>query len=430
MGKKVGIYENVEYRGSWWVPGEEDKKVYGVLIISKRKQIKLEVIGDAPIESSLLNSESTDFPIVLGDCYDDKVTLVSCLDQSIGMRFDVFAGIQKKKVSMVFEFALFGEHFYSPADLCFQSMYVEFSNLNHWMDQAPFSLHYFGKLEYKEHEIDNINLQIQQFNMNIKSGISYEDITNRHDTVGLRYTFQVLFETKVPQTLGWFLKRINKFKHFLSIYTDSLDYVLSMQGFYGDKSKFVSICTIPLPDYHKTDREFNAFKMPIKIMYENISDILNNWYQFEHEEILYTYIGNIPNDRKTIQEKFLGYARVIESLHRFQNPGSGKNTYFSTRIKDTLGALPHYFAEKATLGKQIQDFAKMITAERNYYTHFGDRPNNLISDYAMIGLNHSLKLICFWIISRKIGISEAQLTEQLNNDHTWLKILNYYQKRF
>ncbi|AWP25281.1 MULTISPECIES: HEPN domain-containing protein [Paenibacillus] len=468
MAKKVKIYDSVEYRGNWWLPGEEDKKVHGVLVCSIEKQIRLEVSGELPSNSSLMNSDHpSEIPIVLGDCYDGFVTLLCCLGSSPGMQVDNNQGTSRMRVTMVFENVIFGEHYESVDDIFFPQFIAEFSNLKYWMDQPPVTVDIFEKLTIEEHSIRELDVRIEKLSLRIKSGLFYQDVSDQYEYVGIRYTYYLSFEPDEPQPLAWYLNVVDKFRHFLSIYTDSLNYVLALEGINEDRA--ISICSIPSPDYKEvTIRRWEDFIISIYNMSENISDILNNWYALEQEDIIYTYIGNIPSDRKTIQEKFLGYARIIESLHRLQDNGV-KTTFidpddylriiekvmssfkeevptdlwnklrdnlkfanefgFQRRIKEVLKELPDEIKESVSYGIKPSKYADIVRNNRDYYTHFHSKPNNILNDYQMLAMNFSLKVICMWMISRKIGISEEDLSHALLHRGRWLSILDSYKDK-
>ncbi|MEF2247949.1 HEPN domain-containing protein [Paenibacillus sp. IITD108] len=471
MAKEVKIYDAIEYIGEWWVVGEEDKKVYGVLKCSKEKQIRLEITGDLLSDSTLMKSNAdVKFPIVLGDGYNGVITLLFCNGSWSGVRHDLSSGSAKKIVTMVFEFVIFGEHYESIEDIKFPEFIVEFSNLKYWMDRAPVTVKVFEKLALEEHSVYDFNVRIEQYGLKIKSAYSINDVSEEYETAGIRYTYYLLFEPDEPQSLEWYLNVVNKFKQFLTIYTDSLTYILFLQGINHERSKYISICNVPFPDYKKETRSrWNDFIISINNMSDNITEILNKWYALDHEDILYTYIGNIPSDRKTIQERFLGYARVIESLHRLQESGvkttfidpieynkiitkimnsfkedmnndlwnkvneslKHANEYgFQRRIKDVLKALPQDIEKRVCYGMKPSKYADVVRINRDYYTHFFAKPDNLLNDYEMIAMNFSLKLICFWMISRKIGISDENLIGAMLHRGRWLDTLDFYSGRF
>lgn len=416
------------------------------------------------------SNSDAEFPIVLGDCYDGVVTLIFCEGSWAGIRQDFSAGSAKKKVTMVFKFAIFGENYESIEDIYFPKFIAEFSNLKYWMDHAPVSVEVFEKVALKEHSVHDLNVRIEQYRLKIMSGYSLNDVSEEYETAGISYTYYLTFEPDEPQSLEWYLNVVNKFNQFLSIYTDSLTYVLSLQGINHEWTKLISICNIPLPDYKKvTKNRVNDFIMSIYNMSDEITEILNKWYALDHEDILYTYIGNIPNDRKTIQEKFLGYSRVIESLHRLQDNGV-KTTFidpfdyakiiervmnsfkedmgidlwnkvndnlkhanehgFQRKIKDVLKALPKDIEKRVCYGMKPPKYADIVRINRDYYTHFFAKPDNLLNDYEMIAMNFSLKFICLWMISLKIGISQEKLSHVMLHRGRWLDILDWYRDRF
>lgn len=99
----------------------------------------------------------------------------------------------------------------------------------------------------------------------------------------------LLFEPDEPQSLDWYLRVADKFKQFLSIYTDSLTYILSLEGVSHDRT--ISICTIPMPDYKEVPKgRWDDFVLSIYNMSDDVAEILNRWYALEQEDInIYLY---------------------------------------------------------------------------------------------------------------------------------------------
>lgn len=103
---------------------------------------------------------------------------------------------------------------------------------------------------------------------------------------------------------------------------------------------------------------------------------------------------------------------------------------FQRRIKDVLKALPEDIVKGVCYGMKPSTYADVVRINRDYYTHFFAKPEKLLNDYEMMAMNFSLKVICMWMISRKIGISEEKLNHALLHRGRWLQTLDFYKGRF
>lgn len=474
MAGEIRIYDEIEYKGEWWVVGEEDKRVFGVLTCSKKNQIKLVVIGNDQNQSSLLRHDHKDepnFEIVLGDCHEGIVTLLFCDATRSEMRGSISEGSNKVKTTMLFEYAIFKKHYNSTNEIYFPAIIAEFSNLKYWLDSDLARVEMFDKLTFEENKMFDLSVRIERYKLKISSGYGMRDESEEYESAGIRYSCHLHFEPDKPQSLVWFFKVINKFKDFLSIYTDSNTHILSIQGVYynGRHSERISICDVPSPDYKKVSLpRWGHLILSVYNISDNISQVLNNWYELEHQDILYTYIDNIPDEKRTINEKFLGYARIIESLHRLQD-GNVKTTYvepkeykkivdkmmnavsedidgdlrkkliehlkhaneygFQRRIKEVLKLLPDSIRDKITIGLKPSHYADVIRKNRDYYTHLHSNPQSIFNDFEMMAVNFSLKIISVFLISEKIGINHEQLLEVLETRTRWVNNLDWLKNK-
>lgn len=471
MTRKFKIFDTIEYSGLWWIIGEEDKRISGVLKRSVEDQIRLEISGDFDDESSLITGLAKgELPIVLGDCYNGIVTLVNCVATWSGTRF-AFEENSKKKVTMIFEHIIVGKHYKSVSDIKFSSIDAEFSTLKYWMDLSPFKIDILGEVTLiKEENNLALNVYINEYKMRLTTGYGVEEVSDNYESEGVKYTYYLNIEPDEKQSLEWYLKVVGKFNQFLSVYTDSITVTLSLSGTpdhkRGDNKSF-PICEIPYQGYSDGEKRgrFEAFTVSIYNMRDNIEEILNKWFSLNHDEILYTYIGNIPHDNRTIQEKFLGYAKIIESLHRFQDNGvqttfidplryeeiikkvlvtleneidvdnnlrnkiSDTLKYanehgFQRRIKEVLKSVPENLSKAICFGMKPAKYADSVRINRDYYTHFHEKSSSgILSDYEMIAMNFSLKVLSLWMISRKIGINTNVLEHAFMHRGHWINVL-------
>lgn len=80
----------------------------------------------------------------------------------------------------------------------------------------------------------------------------------------------------------------------------------------------IRVYTPPLNNYEniKLDR-FGDFRIDFPLIKNSIDEVLNNWYDLKIESSMLLYLRNVTHSKNMLlEDRFLGYAKALESAHR------------------------------------------------------------------------------------------------------------------
>jgi hypothetical protein len=123
--------ESFERNGLWWLPEDETKKVAGTLTFTAEDGLRFRTIGGFDEEPFSMSQE--DRPVILGISEDRQlVTLVQCLFTSSNFGVPGYQSLHMKP-----QWAYIGLLRDDPVELVFDSMLIEYANLQAWAGLAP-----------------------------------------------------------------------------------------------------------------------------------------------------------------------------------------------------------------------------------------------------------------------------------------------------
>ncbi|MEH6945065.1 hypothetical protein [Bacillus sp. JJ722] len=196
MVKQLGIYDEFEYAGHWWLPGNEENKISGTLIFNK-DGITLELIGSMNGLSSwdeisnLLKNKRPHYSIILGECKKGPVTLINGIQQNT-------QGGHITTSVLRFNRMIIGTHSNNIEELQINNMQLEFTNLDLWLDYQLFkSSDEDGiKLNY----VETFKEYVKSIDATIESTYS---IISRYENYkpSLDYTTGIIITTENKRTL-------------------------------------------------------------------------------------------------------------------------------------------------------------------------------------------------------------------------------------
>ena len=468
MLNKPSIYDEFTYKGSWWLPGFEDRKVSGILKYSNTG-IVLELFGSFNGINFVDRAQEKDtYQIVLGDCYEGKVTLIDCIVTNQQAKHFLEEDRQQCLTSILIQTVIMGMHSVSKETIKFSKLQVHFSNLEVWLRYSPFKST-SEPIGIVLKDIETFEAYLEEMELKISSTYTIGNRSEMYEHEGLEYKPFIVFESTTPQNLKWFNEVIWKFRNFLCVLTDSNIFVESIASPRVGLSIEVNIYPYPLPNYRDIKlQRFNSFMVGIQEIQVNIETILKKWYTTNINSSILMFVNTISRDNLLLEDKFLSYSKAIESAHRENTSVPSKfiddfkykelvdkmllavkddidsdlknklqstlkyaNEFgFQRRIKEVLKNIPEELQPFILLGLSISKFADRIRINRDYYTHFGDYSDFLFEPRQLIYTNKSLKLIVLWMIFDEIGISNEVLIRALEEDYFWLSTLKKGKELF
>jgi hypothetical protein len=322
-----------EMKGIWWLPGEEDIQVKGVLRFSPSEGGTLELLGTFRFETKVhYNTFLINKDIILGLVNGHEITCYKCLN--FNYTGSETLSTATYRVSYIFE----GYHFLREEDICFDSISVNYSHFEDWLlgligyyegnfnqdssGKITLSLNYvLEKNEIKLYECSKFTLSLISY-INIKEKkekknsiileqnkflkIVSEDAIHFNDWInGTLFDLRNLLSLSLDiPVFPVSISGTNKNKKITHYYTKK-EHLPEIKIFYGTSSSFKKV------NSSNTLFTYNDFK-------EKTNLYFSNWFRISTDlkPMINLYLGNLYNNEMFLEFKFLSLAQAIEFYHR------------------------------------------------------------------------------------------------------------------
>lgn len=427
--------ETQTYKGYWWLLDNPEKKVSGILTVSRSKGIELKTIG------SLINTRdmwsekqgSVSRDLLLGLASNNAsvfaITLVKthCIEQDSPQSTNDWA-LDLSTATHSAEVALVGKrHFSDIDDITFSSVSSEFSLLNEWLCASGLS----RKDEYDAGEYIGSTISYQRptplefdvkaIEAKIKIAYGHQSSTRYGDWF-FKYQSSLRLSPDLPQTLEWFSKQLESLRKFLILMTG---FPLTTKGMIGETDDVViSESSQETKEtfniYFNSSRSFKdtSEKHPLTLLTNTsklegqLSTILNSWFQkaeiLEPAVILCT--ANMAIDLVYSEFYLLNYAQALESLHRRRFGGKYKQNNRITMLLDEVwdDCLEHFIKDKKT-------FIRELDGTRNYVVHFDPNEHaKVVYGTGLFYLGEQVKVLLLTQILLQLCVSKETAYKAIN----------------
>ncbi|CAM4449672.1 HEPN domain-containing protein [Paenibacillus tarimensis] len=468
MAKKLSMYDSFEYRGFWWKPNNPDKRVAGILTYSM-EGINLELFDTLSSVHNTYGMDAQKYDFVLGECDGNKtITLYDGFETKLKM-----SGIVTSKLT--FNKMLIGSHYESVEEMNFHSVSVNYSHIEEWMRYNPFEEIY----EFDEGQ------KLKRFGTTYRFPPIFEAyVESLEATIKANYHFNTdgeMFKTKIFQHIGslqiipnenkgleWFLENIHELQDLLSLLSNRAIYPKRIE-FKGDiinsekniREK-IELYLLPMEEYKEKKIHPAELFIDYKKIEGKIQTVINNWFKKEINSPKKIYLRNIYDAGADWETKFLNYAKAIESYHRETSGDAGKflsdadyepikgimlesipaNTEagFRSKLASTLAYAHHHGFERRvrdTLrdldedvrgiifesNQKMKAFAGDVTKSRDYYTHFGDKPEYLLKDWGLYFANIRLHTVLFYELCIYLDVDRDIVCQAIKDDFNLIQKL-------
>ena len=460
--------EPIEARGFFWLPGEPDNEVPGLLRISDSGEIELEALGlfrdfRAVMEDRCMEVETPqeyDRPSltrIVGIIEKGRsVTLDGCKP-----RHEQFGSGPSKSLIHA-DLAFIGRQYEAAEELKFSKLEFSADGLDEWLGVSGFDA------QLRRSESQNI----ESFRIHYKCPDNVSLMLP--DQIGLTFTFKYQFvwgappvtEAKVsqkayislsltgPQPIEYLFSLMSKICKFLSFAVDQTVSIDSISGYLGQEIENAEGCQLPVEIYGRIG-DHSEEKPQIQLhrmlfSYENIDDhlerVLAKWlgsYK-RFEPALNLYFASKTRTVGYAEVRFLMLAQGIEVLHRRVSKDKCiPEKQFRRRIEDILGDVKGREnrewlkkklgnANQLTLRERIagmcepfsdllggeescKAFAAKVANTRNYLTHYGSRlENKAASEAELWNLRRKLEGLWQLHLLKLIGVHAESIRSIVN----------------
>lgn len=354
-----------------------------------------------------------------------------------------------------------GKHINSLDNFLLTNLTITLTNLESWLKYHPFEVDYTEETQIcKVIKEPLVEVFVKEINATIKS--NYQIISNYeiYKGVAYKYTPELKIVSKEPKSLKWFEKIANSLKNLLSILMNNAVFIESISFKEQENHRPIQVYTYPFKNYRKEKiNGSQGLNFDLPKINGDIEKILNNWFESKIETSHQNYIKNIFDSNTLILEDiFLNYAKAIESFHRDLSSESGKfvedveykkivekmicsikgeadtnlisklqgtlkyaNEYgFQRRIKEVLRMLPDDVKKLVLAGQSIKDMADQIRNNRDYYTHFGEKPIDYYSLEQLQFINARLKVVVIYSFLNDLGIPKDLIIKGIMEEYSYL----------
>ena len=283
----------------------------------------------------------------------------------------------------------------------------------------------FFSLILKKSLISEIEVKSASIEKNNKIKIFTPKIAKALNNKNIHSMFKTLFKFEDitnPNVLfkNWFDK-YDVLKPFYDLYfstilsdnyaeTDLISYTQALESYYRNNKRFKT-------EYH-TEKDFTTLEHDLKSSVENCFE---NFSFFKIDEeykdklldiIQYTnQYSLISMLRRLLKE--LNFTKINEILENYSQEKILLEKFFSTFNFHKMNKIL-YSSENKRRKKKINNFAKIITDTRNYYTHYGGTRQK---SSELLYLNKELKCIIEICFMKELGISNEQIEKITENIH-------------
>jgi len=323
------LFEDFEYKGSWWLPENPDYVLHGTLKFKHNNEIILELEGlfdygpnySFPRPEIILGTSNNGESITLFKTYEIHW---SGFRPSAPEKND-FPGYSCFKCI----YMLVNTHFNKPDDIKFLSLHSNFTYLDKWLYPKKLFKHKINTnkntVEFSYPEKYEIKLNALNSTLSIVSKLSYGG--DWHTNVQLCYKSFFKINPQEPKDLNWFEKFISDFANYLTLIIGYPIYptILLAEGMnaqeHSELIKLYYIIPYPLVLSDISSREFEiTFSELIDRRYTNdrFYESINEWFNQLRDlkpicELFYiTSLQHLMYPRTY----FLSLIQAIEAFHR------------------------------------------------------------------------------------------------------------------
>lgn len=423
--------ESRTYKGIWYLPGQPEKSVVGILYYNKNEKIKLELIGNILEEENPLSifwSEENKRPeMIFGESSDGKnITLLNCYSGKSSYNFSSSFPL----TSFLCQYVIIGKHLISPNEKCFNKIKVLTPALPKWISSSLVK----QKIGFEKDKISNFQLNIDNqsevhsefnispdFKFTMISGVGMTGQEIFPDSVKIsQLSFFHIEKQNKKTTLFEFLDLAGLFIQFLSLATNSEQYPIEifLQDFddynSSKKTKRLNQTEVLLINSAKESKiNRGDFLFSYRDIKDDFESIIQRWYSSSRllAPIRHHLLDSIIQKTTFKSIDFLIVVQALEGYHtRFIN---NKRTRLKLRIDDLI--------EKYSLDvKKVAEFdfnTQYVVNTRDYYSHFFEKDSRPIIEEGLklYRVTEKLRILLICCVLDLIGISKKQINKIVNN---------------
>lgn len=370
--------ESVEYRGHWWIPGEIENRVGGVLSFDPETGADLELFE--AFESSPHSDPAYEyFTRLYGVSRDGGfLTLIDCYRMNFGSSRSQSGQVSRSTYDL--RYVIDGTHVPENENVSFTELKVSFPGLKEWSQHIPLTntTHSPGgkyELELKNPD-DGLDAEVMEYRLKLYTGFS--PTSSRADTPSISSeTFFRLYPKHPSITLSRLRGYVSSLRDLLTLATNHVlepTYIQAKTPNSGHSDV----------DIYYADTAFGQSESPGILNYNfklpdipnGFSDLIERWFELRNEvaSTINVFLGTRYGSDGYRQDTFLSLTQAVESYHRrryndvYMNSDEFDNNVYSDIMDFIRGDLedvydtPSMFKGSSLSTSQLQRLKSMSDA--------------------------------------------------------------------
>ncbi len=457
-----------EFRGTWFLPSNEERRVAGILIFDPINGAELELFGSFQEMGAIFITpqDNSEF-IILGLTSDSEpITLYNCFRiRTNGKRFRKNQETGIPTIKYFANFILLGHHFKNEDDLKFNNLSFKLTHLESFVPISGFKY----KPEFEDFNEKKIEISYQlpksidfEIDDNCNGKINFSTFTPNLTIPQIKMEIvqdvEIEIISKNEISLESFRKYLSKFQNFvvLALYESTHPTSIEFRSEqliidYGELGKVPAKIEF---FYKVSNRKLHKQKSPFEMLfsYPNISSefstLIRNWFKkYELLEPAFNLLfDQFYNSSRFTVNTFLNLAQSAETfharLHDHTRMDKKDYTVMKNEIRDKVPEKYHsWLNEQFAFGNHLnldtrlnelvdnysnslidiiikdkKEFIQQVKDSRNYYTHYSSTlEKRALEDVELMRLTEKLKMLLVSAFLHEIGLSKDKISELFEN---------------
>lgn len=398
--------------GYFWLPSDEENKLYGTLKVEDGGKIELEVLGS--FNRSLKEFSKNDIEIerIVGKIEGGEyVTLEKCFALTLNINVAIEWMVKNRiHVSTLYKYIAYEQD----EEILFNSFSFSVDGLNEWLNIRKIKTDSLSHSHLIRHEeIGNIEYNLGE---NIKLEFQIRVTTHMaHYKSSMRQSSRIKLISDEKKSLEYFSKLANKIVKFLSFAIDESINIKDIQVTNSDIFRECNGKKYPVEievysqimHFFKDTPEIKFYTMLFQYIniQESFEEKINSWIDAYNviETALNLFFSVRYNPSQYVESEFLSLVQALETYHR---------QLYKTKItlKDRLKEIINPFHEYIGSDEVIEELIENIKVTRNYYTHYDDKLINKTTPCEQLSyLSKKMEGILQLAFLRKIGFDSVEI---------------------
>jgi hypothetical protein len=457
--------EEFEHHGIWWIPEQSDKKVSGTLRFYPADNASLDLIGSFKDVTELNIFQQPN--IILGLTSDGKkVTLHKCYESKSSLSMPGFL-----KTSFVVSVVFIGHHFERKEDIIFDSLSLNYSNLDEWAGISGFhqkldtnSEGHLSRAEINYSYPQKVEAQLKDFRISLNYQFT---MSGAFSEFKLKQTTFLKIETHKPTHFDDYMDMCYHVQNFLSLAEGKAVYPLSIKAkargcqttlsdgkvVYNDIFIFY-----PIRDSSKSVKQLSRYDMLFS--FQDISadfeKCFKNWFAKSEtlKPVYDLYFGTLYNSSMYLHHEFLSLVQAMETYHRRTHDGKylPDEDYLKETYPALINAIPQtvsasfreslkrklIYLNEFSLRKRLEEilescgeltnplinnkveFIEDVVNTRNYLTHFDkELEAKAKTGEDLYKLAQKMRFILEVCLLKELGIADTTIGDLISRNQKY-----------